>query len=78
MPMLLEGGYGGSRKGGGLHVLAQSLEVRLLLGELLLELEQLLLLALLDGVVLVGLLAPLEGVATPGKKAIVSGRALGL
>lgn len=39
------------------------LQVRLLLGQLLLELEELFLLALADGVVLVGLLTLLEGVA---------------
>lgn len=44
-------------------MLRQPLEVRLLLGELLPELEQLLLLALLDGPVLEGLLAALEGVS---------------
>jgi hypothetical protein len=57
------GGVGG---GGGVrdvHVIRELLQVRLLLGQLLLELEELLLLALADGVVLVGLLALLEGVA---------------
>lgn len=44
------------------HVVGQLLEMALLLGELLLQLEQLLPLAPADGVVLVGLLAPLEGV----------------
>lgn len=39
------------------------LQVRLLLGQLLLELEELFLLTQADGVVLVGLLALLEGVA---------------
>jgi hypothetical protein len=48
------------------HVLGQTLEVLLLLLELLLELEKLLLLTLADGVVLAGLLAALEGV-TRGK-----------
>lgn len=45
-------------------MVAELLEVLLLLGELLLELQQLLLLAELDGVVLVGLLALHKGVAT--------------
>lgn len=45
------------------HVVGQLLEVRLLLGELLLELEEPLLLALADGVVLAGALTALEGVA---------------
>jgi len=45
------------------HVVRKLLKVRLLLGQLALELEQLLLLALPDGVVLAGALAPLEGVA---------------
>lgn len=44
------------------HVLGQTLEVLLLLLELLLELEKLLLLTLADGVVFAGLLAALEGV----------------
>ena len=39
------------------------LQVRLLLGQLLLELEELFLLAQADGVVLVGLLALLEGIS---------------
>lgn len=43
-------------------MIGQLLEVRLLLVELLLELEEPLLLALADGVVLVGALAALEGV----------------
>jgi hypothetical protein len=44
-------------------VLGQALEVLLLLGKLLLELEELLLLALADGKVLASTLAPLEGVS---------------
>lgn len=44
----------------------QLLQVGLLLGELLLELLELLLLALADGKVLAGALAPLEGVAVGG------------
>jgi len=44
-------------------VVGQLLEVSLLLGELLPELPELLLLALADGEVLAGALAPLEGVA---------------
>lgn len=44
-------------------MVGELLEVRLLLGELLLELEEPLLLALADGVVLVGAFAALEGVA---------------
>jgi hypothetical protein len=43
-------------------VVAQSLEVLLLLGQLLLELEELLLLALANGVVFVGLLPLLKNV----------------
>lgn len=48
---------------GDVHVIRELLQVRLLLGQLLLELQKLLLLTLADGVVLVGLLALLEGVA---------------
>jgi len=44
-------------------VVRELLEVRLLLGQLALEIEQLFLLALPDSVVLVGALAPLEGIA---------------
>jgi hypothetical protein len=44
-------------------VVGQLLEVVLLLGELLLELEEPLLLALADGVVLAGTLAALESVS---------------
>lgn len=44
------------------HVLSQTIEVLLLLGQLLPELEQLFLFALADGVVLGGLFAALEGV----------------
>lgn len=47
----------------GVHVLGEAVEVALLLDELLLELNELLLLALADGVILVGLLPSLEGVA---------------
>lgn len=49
-----------------LHVIRKSLEVLLLLAKLLLELEELLLLALADGKVLVGLLAALESVTGGG------------
>lgn len=45
-----------------IHVLSKAIEVLLLLGELLLELQELFLLALADGVVLGGLFAALEGV----------------
>lgn len=48
---------------GDVHVIRELLQVRLLLGQLLLELQKLLLLTQADGVVLVGLLALLEGVA---------------
>lgn len=48
---------------GDVHVVRELLQVRLLLGQLLLQLEELFLLALADGVVLVGLLALLERVA---------------
>jgi hypothetical protein len=48
---------------GGIHVLRKALEVLLLLGDLLPELQELFLLALTDGVVLGGLFAALEGVA---------------
>lgn len=48
---------------GDVHVIRELLQMRLLLGQLLLELQKLLLLTLADGVVLVGLLALLEGVA---------------
>lgn len=53
------------RKRGGrvLHMVRQLLDVGLLLGELLAQLLELLLLALADGVVLAGALASLEGVA---------------
>lgn len=44
------------------HVVLEHLEVSLLLSQLLLELQQLFLLALADRVVFVGLLALLEGV----------------
>lgn len=44
-------------------MLGQLVEVLLLLGEALPELQELLLLALADGVILVGLLAALEGVS---------------
>lgn len=44
------------------HMVGQLFEVILLLAELLAQLEQLLLLTLADSVVLVGLLALLEGV----------------
>lgn len=47
-------------------MLGEALEVLLLLLELLLELNELLLLALADGVVLVGLLPSLEGVTAGG------------
>lgn len=47
-------------------MVGELLQVGLLLGELLLELQQLLLLAHPDGVVLVGLLALLEGVTVMG------------
>lgn len=47
----------------GVHVLREAVEVALLLDELLLELNELLLLALADGVILVGLLPSLERVA---------------
>ncbi len=53
-------------EGGGLHVVRQLLQVGLLLGQLLLELLELLLLALADREVLAGALAPLEGVAVEG------------
>lgn len=63
------GGSGGS---GGrvwdVHVIRELLQVRLLLGQLLLELQQLFLLALADGVVLVGLLALLEGIAKTNRQ----------
>jgi hypothetical protein len=45
------------------HVVRQLLEVGLLLVQLLLELEEPLLLALANGVVLVGALAALEGIS---------------
>jgi hypothetical protein len=48
-------------------VVGQSLQVGLLLSQLLLELTQLLLLALPDRVVLAGALASLEGVAVRRK-----------
>jgi cell division ATPase FtsA len=50
------------------HVVRKLLQVVLLLSELLPELQQLLLLALLDRVVLVGALALLEGVAVVSRK----------
>ena len=48
---------------GHVHVIGQAVEVLLLLIELLLELEELLLLALADGEVLLRLLAALESIA---------------
>jgi hypothetical protein len=51
---------------GDAHVLVELLQVRLLLLDALLELEELLLLALPDGVVLVGLFALLERIAGRG------------
>ena len=51
---------------GGLHVVRQLLQVGLLLGQLLLELLELLLLTLADREVLAGALAPLEGVTVEG------------
>lgn len=48
---------------GSLHMFGQLLEVRLLLSELLLQLQQLLPLALLDGPVFQRLLAALESVS---------------
>lgn len=53
-------------------MIAQLLEMLLLLGDLLLELQQLLLLALLDGIVLVGLLAFHERVAVCFKHQLIS------
>jgi hypothetical protein len=53
-------------KKGALHVVRQLLDVGLLLGELLAQLLELLLLALADRVVLAGALAPLEGVSVGG------------
>jgi hypothetical protein len=47
---------------GSLHVLGETVKVLLLLLELLLELNELLLLALADSVILVGLLPSLEGI----------------
>lgn len=46
-----------------IHVLGETIKVTLLLTELLLELEELFLLTLADGVILVGLFSSLEGVA---------------
>jgi hypothetical protein len=45
------------------HRFLKLLKVLLLISELLLQLQELLLLALLDDIVLVGFLAPLEGVS---------------
>lgn len=55
-----------------IHVLGETVEVLALLIELLPEREELLLLAQADGVVLVGLLAALEGVTTVEKQSTVS------
>lgn len=49
-----------------IHVLGQAVEVLLLLGKLLLELQELLLLTLSDSVVLIGLLASLESISRDG------------
>lgn len=49
-----------------IHVVGELLQVGLLLGQLLLELHELLLLALADRKVLAGALAFLEGVAASG------------
>lgn len=51
-----------SRFGVHIHVVLELLQVGLLLAELLLELQKLLLLALADRIVLIGLLALLEGI----------------
>lgn len=45
-------------------MLGETVEVLLLLGKLLLEIEELLLLALADGIVLAGLFAALESIAS--------------
>lgn len=47
---------------GSLHVLGETVKVLLLLLELLLQLDQLLLLALADSIILAGLLPSLEGI----------------
>lgn len=59
------------------HVLGQRVEVCLLLGQLLLQLEELLLLALADGVVLRRALALLEGVAVKRGRGVSAGRSNG-
>lgn len=58
--------------GRGLHVIAQLLEVFLLLRQLLLDLQELRLLALSDRVILVGLLAALEGITVQAEGRRVS------
>lgn len=58
-------------------MVGQLLEVNLLLGELLLELNELLLLTLADGVVLLGLLTALESITVQGKvfvSTLISGK----
>lgn len=57
--------------GGHEHVLGELLEVGLLLGKLLLELEELLLLALADGHVLRSLLSALEGVSVKKRERVI-------
>jgi hypothetical protein len=54
-----------------LHVVRELLQVDLLLGELLLELLELLLLALADRKVLASTLPPLEGVTVPGNRLVI-------
>lgn len=55
-----------------IHVVLELLQVSLLLSQLLLELQQLLLLALADRKVFVGLFALLEGVTSCNEKLMVS------
>lgn len=55
----------------------EALEVLLLLGESLLELEELLLLTLTDGVVLAGALAALEGITIRAESTSVRGHPFG-
>ena len=58
------------------HVLGQAFKVLLLLGELLLELQELLALTLADDVVLIGLLSSLESIAARVELAMCNGNCI--
>ncbi|KAB8302519.1 hypothetical protein EYC80_005911 [Monilinia laxa] len=56
-------GYVGVREGALIHVVLEFLQVITLLGNFLLQLQELLILALADGVILIGLFALGEGIS---------------